>query len=67
MQDTKNVTVEIVTRKTFQTEVPEDFDFSDDSLLNDLAEDMDNNHTPDTEDWESVTIYDDDEGDIYYI
>lgn len=62
----KNVTIEITVRKTFQTEVDEDFDFSDQDALNSLAENADENYVPDTEDWESVTIYDDDEGDIYY-
>lgn len=61
----KNVTVELLVRKSYQVEVADDFDFEDSEALTALAQDSEDNRIPDTEDWEEVIINDDDEGGYY--
>jgi hypothetical protein len=61
----KSITVEIVVRKTYQQEVDDDFDFENEAAVQEYLENLDNDGTPDTEDWESAEITDDDEGTNY--
>lgn len=61
----KDVTVEIVVRKTYQVEVADHFDFEDDDALQALAQIAESDYDADTEDWESVYITDDETGTEY--
>jgi hypothetical protein len=61
----KNITVEIVIRKTYQLEVDDDFDFEDEEAVQDFLAETEADAEPDTEDWESSEITDDDEGTNY--
>lgn len=62
---TKDITIEIVVRKTYYAEVEDDFDFEDEAAMRDLAEKIEMDTDADTEDWEDVLLTDDETTEQY--
>lgn len=61
----KTATITLVIEQTYSIEVDDDFDFDEDGY--EFVSEFVADNEPDTEDWESIVIQEDESGDEYIL